>query len=206
MKSDPNIIITRPDKGKGVVILDRVPFETKVDNILNDNNTFKRIDGDLFSLIIKLEDKFNRILRTIKSNIGENLYKSLYASGTRPGILYCLPKIHKVNTPLRPIISSINTAGYKIAKFLVPFLSNLTVNDYTLKDSATFVNYIKDLNLPPGFVMSSFDVTNLFTNVPLKETTEIILNSYNPASFFNISKTILKKIISICHIRVHFYI
>ena len=129
------------------------------------------ITGDLFNLIIKLEDKFNRILRQIKGNIGEKLYKSLYASGTKPGILYCLPKIHKTNTPLRPIISSINTAGYKIAKFLIPFLNNLTVNDYTIKDSTTFVNYIKDLHLPPGFVMASFDVKNLFTIVPLRETT-----------------------------------
>ena len=43
--------------------------------------------------------------------------------------------------------------------------------------------------------MASFDVTNLFTNVPLKETTEIILNNYNPTSFFNISKTILSKLL-----------
>ena len=56
------------------------------------------ITGDLFNLIIKLEDKFNRILRQIKGNIGEKLYKSLYASGTNPGILYCLPNIHKTNT------------------------------------------------------------------------------------------------------------
>ena len=43
--------------------------------------------------------------------------------------------------------------------------------------------------------MASFDVKNLFTNVPLKETTEIILNNYNPTSFFNISKTILNKLL-----------
>ena len=143
LKSDPSIVITKPDKGRGIVILDRITFESKVDNILSDTNTFKPIHGDLFSLTIKLEDRFNRILRTIKSNIGDNLYRNLYASGTRPGILYCLPKIHKVNTPLRPIISSINTAGYKIAKFIGPFLSNLTVNDYNLKDSATFFSPIR---------------------------------------------------------------
>ena len=82
LKSDPNIVITKPDKGKWIVILDKATFETKVDNILNDSNTFKLINGDLFNLIIKLEDKFNRILRSIKNNIGENLHKSLYASGT----------------------------------------------------------------------------------------------------------------------------
>ena len=46
----------------------------------------------------------------------------MYATGTLPGILYGLPKIHKNGTPLRPIPSAIGTAGYKLAKFFVPLL------------------------------------------------------------------------------------
>ena len=72
LKSDPNI-----GKGEWTVILDKTTFETKL-NISNDTDTFKPINGNLFNLIIKLECTFNRILRQIKSNIGEKLYTSLY--------------------------------------------------------------------------------------------------------------------------------
>ncbi|XP_070000289.1 uncharacterized protein [Penaeus vannamei] len=36
LKEDPNIIITRPDKGKGVVILERNEYVTKVNILLSD--------------------------------------------------------------------------------------------------------------------------------------------------------------------------
>ena len=46
----------------------------------------------------------------------------MYTSGTKPGILYGLPKVHKRDVPLRPILSSIGTAGYNTAKFFVLLL------------------------------------------------------------------------------------
>ena len=42
------------------------------------------------------------------------------------GILYGLPKIHKVNVPLCLIRSSIITHSFKIAKFLVPLLRSIS--------------------------------------------------------------------------------
>ena len=64
------------------------------------------------------------------------------ASGTQPGILYGLPKIHKIGTPLRPILSAIGTAGYNIAKFFVPILAPFISNEYTINDSFSFVEEI----------------------------------------------------------------
>ena len=43
--------------------------------------------------------------------------------------------------------------------------------------------------------MASFDIKSLFTNVPLKETTDIILDRYNPSNFFNIDKNTMKKLL-----------
>ena len=55
----------------------------------------------------------------------DKLYKDLYSVGARPGIMYGLPKTHKQNVPLRPIISSIGTFSYKTAKYLAQILSPL---------------------------------------------------------------------------------
>ena len=37
-----------------------------------------------------------------------------------------------------PILSAIGTPTYKLAKFLVPILKTLAINEYTIKDSFTF--------------------------------------------------------------------
>ena len=87
-----------------------------------DSSKFKVVTEDLFNVIIRKEDKVNRILTKLKNNkeISSDEYNLMYASGTKPGILYGLPKVHKRDVPLRPILFAIGTAGYNIANFLYP--------------------------------------------------------------------------------------
>ena len=191
LKDDTSIIITRPDKGRGVVILNKVDYITKMKSILSDRTKFKEVTGSLFTQIIKLEDKLNRILRSIKDNIGLINFNYLYASGTSPGIMYGLPKIHKNNIPFRPIISTINTTAYKLGKFLLPLLTPFTTNEYTVSNSKEFVDELLNVNLPKDFVMASFDIDSLFTNVPLLETIRIILDKVNEGEFYGLTKNIL---------------
>ena len=108
---------------------------------------------------------------------------SIY-SGVQSGA----PKNHKPNFitefPFRPIFAAYNTASYKLAKFLVTTLSHLTTkfNDYTIENSYSFVNSISQLNNADKLYMVSFDVENLFTNIPVYETIDICLKYLFPAS------------------------
>ena len=88
--------------------------------------------------------------------------------------MYGLPKIHKETTPLRPILAAYNTPTYPLAKFLIPILQPLTVNDYTLQNSYDFYNKISTFTFNGPMFMSSFDITSLFTNIPLDETINLI--------------------------------
>ena len=58
------------------------------------------------------------------------------------GVLYGQAKVQKPvinNCPSSsPILDAINTPSYKLAKFLLPILSPLTINEYTVKDSFAF--------------------------------------------------------------------
>ena len=100
------------------------------------------------------------------------MFKSICPIGTHPGILYGLPKIHKIvidnNLKFRPILSAIDTPVYKLAKLLVPILSPLTVNDCTVKDPFSFAEEV--VNFDHGLFMASLDVGSLFTNIPIVET------------------------------------
>ena len=199
LKDDDSIIITRPDKGKGVVIIDKEEYDNKMEVILEDTTKFKLLKTVISTHILKLEDKLNRLLRTVKHLIGESAYNTIYTSGSKPGFLYGLPKIHKLGNPLRPIVSSIGTFNYNLAKYLVPIISLLTRNQYTIDNSATFVKELIGSSLPQNFIMASFDVESLFTNVPLKETTDIITDRLSIRDFdtCGLKKDQLKKFLNI---------
>ena len=61
-----------------------------------------------------------------------------------------------------PIVSSIGTLNYKITLFLCDLLSSLTPNDYSCKDTFSFVSQIKNANLSGKFLVS-YDASSLFT-------------------------------------------
>ena len=110
-----------------------------------------------------------------------------------------MPKIHKEGNPFRPIVSSIGTFNYNLAKFLVPIISPLTCNEHTIDNSTKFVKELIASNLPHNFTMASFDVESLFTNVTLRETTDIIVDKLIEGDFntHGLNKEQLKKLLNI---------
>ncbi|XP_047525309.1 uncharacterized protein LOC125063126, partial [Pieris napi] len=89
--------------------------------------------------------------------------------------MYGLPKIHKHNNPLRPIVSHIDSPTYKLAKHLVSILSPLRGHTSAhVKDSYHFVETLRDLKLLHNETMVSFDIESLFTNLPLNDCLDII--------------------------------
>ena len=61
---------------------------------------------------------------------------------------------------LCPILSSNGTFNYNLACFLCDLLSPLVPNDYSCKDTFSFVSQIKNANLSSKFLVS-YDVTSL---------------------------------------------
>ena len=73
------------------------------------------------------------------------------------------------------IVSSIGTFNYNLSRFLCNLPSPLFPNDYSCKNTFSFVSQIKNANLSKKFLVS-YDVTSLFTNIPLQETIDIAIN------------------------------
>ena len=76
----------------------------------------------------------------------------------------------------RPIVSNIGTPTYETAKYLAGLLAPLCKSEFKINNKE-FVKYIQKQKVPDGYKMVSFDVASLFTNIPLEETIEIILES-----------------------------
>ena len=73
--------------------------------------------------------------------------------------------------PFRPTLSVIVTPTYKLAKFLVPVLSDITLHQFTVKGSFIFVDKI--LTQDSDLCMASLDVDALFSNIPFDSTIDI---------------------------------
>ena len=108
---------------------------------------------------MKREASLQRFLRKLKQKnfFNEIEYDKLYPSGSAPARIYGTPKMHKFSSSdsfpkLRPIVSSIGTFNYNLARFLCDLLSPLVPNDYSYKDTFSFVSQIKNANLSKNFL------------------------------------------------------
>ena len=81
--------------------------------------------------------------------------------------LYGLQKTHKEKLTARPILSATRTYNYPLAKWLDDKLKPLSLNRHTVTDIFEFVNEVRELKINEGYILVSYDVSSLFTNVPL---------------------------------------
>ena len=177
-----NLVIQKSDKGNSIVILDKEAYFGKVEELLTDERKFHKLEiptGKEVQALTKMEDRIKTILdRLEKEKSITKFQKSrLNPMGSRPGVLYGLAKIHKpfeLLPDFRPILSAIGTATYNIAKYLVPIMSAITFNEYTIKNSFKFGKEIMEQD--SRMYMGSLDVKSLFTSIPLTETIDLCTN------------------------------
>ena len=110
---------------------------------------------------------------------------SVRPTGSRLAHLYGLPKTHKRQLAMRPILSATGTYNYALAKWLEAMLKPLSVNEHTITDIFAFTNEIRGVKINPGEILVSYDVSSLFTNVPLDETIDILARKTFENNWFN---------------------
>ena len=72
-------------------------------------------------------------------------------------------------------MSSINSPAYPLSKELARILSPLVGwTCYTVKNLTHFVNLLAEIEIEKEEKMVSFDVTSLFTKVPIQDALEVM--------------------------------
>ena len=198
LANNRDIVILRPDKVSGTVILNRDDYIKKLSDIISDTSKFKKLSADPTLL---REGQLQRFLGKLKNKqfFTKEVYDKIYPSGLKPASIYDLPKIHKLNVQrnnlsLCPIVSSIRTYNYHLSKFLTDLLDPIVPTCHCTKDTFTFCEEIKKVSATNRFLIF-YDVCSLFTSIPLKETIDIAVNllfDHNPG--LNVSKAELKKL------------
>ena len=206
---NPDIVILRQDKGRGVVILNKSIYISKGENFLN-GQEFEKLDHDPTK---SFQRQVQDTLLGMKKKFTKKMYKKLYPSSSRPGLYFGLAKVHKLKgstdvnqLPMRPVISNIGTATYELSKYLAELLRPLTKSEYSIDSTKDFVDRIKRKRLPQDYEMVSFDVVSLFTSVPLDYTINLILDKIYKDKLIKtkLKKDDMKKLLETCTKEMHF--
>ena len=109
-----------------------------------------QIDSNKHPLIEKENSLAYYIRKYLKSVEG---YAKLISSGSSPGKLYGMAKVHKANVPLRPVVSMIGTPEYELSKFLDSFVKWYIPVRYLLKSTDHFIEKLKQFPFSKNQVM-----------------------------------------------------
>ena len=121
LKTDENIVILPADKGRVTVVMDKTDYNDKMDSLVNDKQTYEVLKRDPTPA---LQRKLNNKLLTLKKTdkIDFRRYIRLRCSVPQPPKQYGLPKLHKPNIPMRPIVSFCGSPTYQLSKCLTNVL------------------------------------------------------------------------------------
>ena len=145
------MVIQRPDKGGGVVIMNKTDYNDKLETLLSDTSKFKICAPEQSNL---LKTKLNSITNKYKQQYPQ-IYKKLHISGEYPpGHLYGLPKVHKSSSdpPLRPIISMSGTVTHDVAAYLNGIIRPYIDEKHIIKSTDEFLACFADTKLKKGQV------------------------------------------------------
>ena len=167
LRKDHSRVILTADKGVALVVMDRADYNSKAQKLLEDRGSYREIKRDPTN---KLKNKLVNLLKKTKAEggISDQLYKKMYPTGAVAPKFYGLPKIHKRDTALRPIVSSRGSINYEVAKELSRILRPLVGSSpHHIKNTGDFVQQLKGITLQANENIVSYDVSALFTSVPI---------------------------------------
>ena len=98
----------------------------------------------------------------------------MYTTGCNAPKFYGLPKIHRLDTP-QAIVSTRGSITYGVAKVLIKMLKSLVDRSpHHIHSTQDLVEQASKVTLLSGECLSSYDVTVLFTSVPVGPALGII--------------------------------
>lgn len=172
LNDNSQLLVTYADKGNVTVVMDKNLYFDKMENLLNDANTYQVVSKDPTESI---QRNFNALIsdwekrKYFSSNKIENAPLAKFLrnyNGVSPK-MYGLPKIHKENIPIRPKVSYIGSPLYNFSKFYANILSKMIgAKSYSIRNSYEFKDKIEGISINRGNCIISLDVVSLFTNIP----------------------------------------
>jgi hypothetical protein len=155
LQENKGIYIVLVDKGNATVLLDSLDYSNRIHTVLSDpiyeptnRNPIKQVERQTKKLIQQ-------------SSVPVKTQKLLIPKHTRTPAFYSLPKIHKPDVALRPIVSATGSPTHNLTRYLHRLLP-------TIPCPASYIQYshvqlLSQFTLAEDNILVSFDVESLFS-------------------------------------------
>mgnify|MGYP001016379682 CR=1 FL=1 len=87
---------------------------------------------------------------------------------------YGLPKVHKENFPLQPVMSFTKSPLYQISSFLAGILNGLRNENINTRSPLNLIQRLQHITLGPDDVFVSFDIVAMYTNIPVELALNVV--------------------------------
>ena len=157
--------------------MDTPLYISKIEEHLSDPTTYKELNSDPTQAIR------NDVLSTLdylhKTHRIDDETKHL--TPPKPActpLFYGLPKVHKPNIPLQPIVSACDSPTDQLSNYVTQFIQpSVEMPPSTIQDSKHFLQLLESPpTLPENAILVTADVTSLYTNIPHEEGIESVLH------------------------------
>ncbi len=194
LKKNPNIVLKKFDKGRGICVMSKKDYVEEGLRQLSDRKSYLELDYDMTNatseMVSKLVDDMFEA-KEIDKALADYLDPATSYEKNTPAF-FMLPKVHKeVKEPDRvfigrPVVSSCSSPLNRIAEFLDFYLlPEVKKSPAYLKDTADTIRKIENLVLPDDIIVASIDVVSMFTAVPQEEAYEVAMETLSKVNRFS---------------------
>ena len=199
IKCNKDIIVVQADKGGKMVVMDRQEYITKIEEQLYDTKVYENVNDPTNKIKHAISVIAQRLFT--KKRINEKQKYDFTSIDNLPTVRG-QPKLHKMGTPMRIITCTRSTITSGISRFTFNIIKQLrdTISN-CITNTDEFINQINQLKLEDGDNLASLDIKDLFTNVPITQSINIVLERIGQSEAFctsSLTKSDLKELLTIC--------
>jgi hypothetical protein len=165
-------MVTKSDKGNSLIILYLHEYNTKVqDFIANNNFTIEPTDPTK-----KYQTEIRKNINQCKLIVPENHKWKYINLNPSPPILKGLPKVHKTNIPIRPIVNWKNAPAYHLAKLVTDVITREIPlpNTFNIMNTIHLMTDLNEIPFTQHLHLASLDIKDMYTNIPTSTLPRIL--------------------------------
>ena len=165
--SNPDLVIKLFNKGSGICLIDTLFHISKIEEHPVDPSNFKGLSSNPTQAIRKdVISTLNYLYHTHQINDVTRHHLTPPMPARIP-LFYGIPKVHKPNIPLLPIVSACDSPTKQLSNYVTHFIQPLVeiLSSY-IRDSKHFPQLLESVPpLPENAILLTADVTSLYTNM-----------------------------------------
>jgi hypothetical protein len=155
------------------VLIDTPLLQAKIDEQLENLELYSPIPFDPTSKYVATIKKLLAYL-TEHEGLNPQLLSQYKKSVFNPPIVFSQIKTHKDGFPIRLITSGKTAPNNVLAKLIAPMLKTLSEGKFTVKNSQSIMESLKDQIIPSGYTWASFDIKAMFPSLDQNLVLDIV--------------------------------